>query len=279
MEKTATVYRCDGDNNEVKSFRSWGAKVLCGIGRLPETTESRSIRIEIRKKTTDEKVEKFSLYKLDKFEVIKQKCFRFAMDNIDTLTDPSPAIPENIGDRDADNWHPLLAIAEIAGEEWPQKAIQACLRLSGIEVEDEDPKVQLLEDIQSIFKMRIEEELPTGTLLTELNTFPERPWKEWKNGNPITDRGLAQLLRGFKIQSAQFRYNGKKVRGYKKNDFLDAWKRYLSGTEGTNLKNKALQDDLSGTKREGVPHDKDEKSFKNKGVPLVPVGASLLGKN
>lgn len=51
MKKTAKVLRCVGEKHEVKSFQCWSAKVLCGIGRLPETTESRSIRIEIKKKS------------------------------------------------------------------------------------------------------------------------------------------------------------------------------------------------------------------------------------
>ena len=36
---------------------------------------------------------------------------------------------------------------------------------------------------------------------------------------------------------------------------------------------------LSGTKSKSVPHKKNDSSNKNKGVPLVPAGASLLGRN
>ena len=152
------------------------------------------------------------------------------MDNIDLLKSVSPKFPEGIEDRDRDNWRPLLGISEIAGKDWPQRATQAYLGLSGVEIEDEEPKVQLLEDIKNIFNMKGEEELPTITLLNQLYSLPERPWMEWKHGKPITDMGLSNLLRGFKIRSDQFRYNGKKVRGYRKKDFLDAWERYLSGT-------------------------------------------------
>ena len=81
--------------------------------------------------------------------------------------------------------------------------------------------------------MKGEEELPTTTLLTQLYSLPERSWMEWKHGKPITDKGLSNLLRGFKIRSGQFRYNEKKVRGYRKKGFLDAWERYLPGTDGT----------------------------------------------
>ena len=90
-----------------------------GIGRLPETTESRSIRIEIKKKKSNETTRKFSVYELDEFEGTKQKCLRFAMDNIDLLKSVSPKFPEGIEDRDGDNWRPLLGISEIAGKDWP----------------------------------------------------------------------------------------------------------------------------------------------------------------
>ena len=279
IKKTSKVIRCVGDKHESKSFQSWSAKVLCGIGRLSETTESRSIRIEIKKKKSNETTRKFSVYELDEFEGTKQKCLRFAMDNIDLLKSVSLKFPEGIGDRDGDNWRPLLSISEIAGKDWPQRAAQAYLELSGVEIEDEEPKVQLLEDIKNIFNMKRKEELPTITLLTQLYSLPERPWMEWKHGKPITDRELSNLLRGFKIRSGQFRYNGKKVRGYRKKDFLDAWERYLSGTDGTDLKNKGLLNNLSGTKSKSVPHKKNDSFNKNKGVPLVPAGASLLVRN
>lgn len=99
---------------------------------------------------------------------------------------------------------------------------------------------------------------------------------EWKHGKPTTDMGLSNLLRGLKIRSDQFRYNEKKVRGYRKKDFLDAWERYLPGTD---LKNKDLLNNLSGTKSKSVPHKKNDSFKKNKGVPRVPAGASLLGRN
>ena len=58
-----------------------------------------------------------SVYELDEFKRIKQKCSRFAMDNIKLLESVSPKFPESIGDRD--NWHRLLGISEIAGKDWP----------------------------------------------------------------------------------------------------------------------------------------------------------------
>ena len=39
-------------------------------------------------------------------------------------------------DRAADNWRPLLAIADAAGKDWPQRARDACKAMSGAAAEE-----------------------------------------------------------------------------------------------------------------------------------------------
>src|SRR5262245_27913187 len=63
---------------------------------------------------------------------------------------PDPQMPETLNDRAADNWRPLLAIADLAGGEWPQLARQACLTLSG-ESPGEAKGVMLLADCGPAF--------------------------------------------------------------------------------------------------------------------------------
>jgi hypothetical protein len=54
------------------------------------------------------------------------------------------------------------------------------------------------------------------------------PWAEWKNGKPITQNGLARLLRKFGILSGTIRLDeGQTAKGYKREDFEDAFSRYL----------------------------------------------------
>ena len=49
-------------------------------------------------------------------------------------------------------------------------------------------------------------------------------------------------------------------------DFPDAWERYLSGTDGTDLKNKGLLNNLSGTKSKGVPQEKERSKREEKTI-------------
>ncbi|MBM3576043.1 MAG: hypothetical protein FJX39_10100, partial [Alphaproteobacteria bacterium] len=50
------IIRTVGDNHEPKAFNVFGAKVLCGIGRLPDTIMSRAIILPMRRKLSSEKV-------------------------------------------------------------------------------------------------------------------------------------------------------------------------------------------------------------------------------
>jgi putative DNA primase/helicase len=67
----------------------------------------------------------------DEFAVLRRKALRWAADNFAKLTDPDPQMPDALNDRAADNWRPLLAIADLAGGEWPVRARDAACLLSG----------------------------------------------------------------------------------------------------------------------------------------------------
>jgi hypothetical protein len=43
-----------------------------------------------------------------------------------------------LSDRGADNWRPLLVLAETAGGDWPHKARDAAQALSGADADDDD---------------------------------------------------------------------------------------------------------------------------------------------
>lgn len=46
-------------NNKPKTFKVFGAKIISGIGHLPDTIKDRSILLELRRKLPDEKKERF----------------------------------------------------------------------------------------------------------------------------------------------------------------------------------------------------------------------------
>jgi hypothetical protein len=67
---------------------------------------------------------------------------------------PSPALPEELNDRQQGGAEPLLAIADAAGGEWPAKARAALLELyTGSAAKDNSLGVRLLADIREREKL------------------------------------------------------------------------------------------------------------------------------
>jgi hypothetical protein len=131
-----------------------------------------------------------------------------------------------ITDRAAECWEPLLAVADLAGGGWPERARAAAVHfVTGAKDETASPGVELLEHIQDAFAGA--EAMWTEALLAHLHERSESPWKDIK-GKPLDDRGLARRLKGFGIRSRDIKLNGHVRKGYRAEQFHDAWKRYLA---------------------------------------------------
>jgi hypothetical protein len=214
-----------GANQTPRRFSTFGPKVIAGIGELPDTVADRSIRIELRRRTKAELVEKFR--QRDVESVAKPLCDElstWANHAIPSLAAARPQQPPELNDRAEDICEPLLAIAEQAGVEWQRRAQRAIVSLVGGERNDDDIAIELLHDIEQAFR-RDEVFLASRELVKRLTDLEDRPWADWRNGNPITQRAFADRLRPFGIVPSP---NGK-VRGYHLDQFADAWSRYPSG--------------------------------------------------
>ena len=224
--KTAFVTRCNSETNEPERFSTWCPKAIALIGELPSTLDDRAIVISLKRKTRDEKVKRLGLDFDDQCLDLRRKCLRWATDNMDRLKAANPQLPFLDNDRALDNWSPLIAIADLAGGEWPDKARNA---MSKIEAgrEDDSAKVMLLQDIWSVFSREGCERLWSQDLIKALVEMEDRPWREWKKSKPITSVGLAKLLKPFGITSIQIRQDDKNKRGYAFEQFRDALDRYV----------------------------------------------------
>ena len=231
--QNAFVIRTVGDDHKPRLFSTWCPKAFALIGRLPETLEDRSIVIPMRRRAPGEDVERFRLDRLD-LEGLRRKSVRWAVDHLEELRGADPEMPEGLGDRAADNWRPLLAIADLAGGEWPERAREAAKALSGSSQDNDDEgsvRSMLLKDLRDLFE-KCGDRLSSEQIIEVLTKMEERPWPEWYRGNPITQRGVAKLLEPFEIRPKQLWLGDndsekKKKRGYEKAEFEDAWKRYL----------------------------------------------------
>lgn len=229
----AYVLRTVGDEHEPRRFSTWAAKAVAMIGRLADTLADRSIVIPMRRRALGEHVERLRLDRPDAFEEMRRRATRWSADNHAELRDADPEMPGDLGDRAADNWRPLLAIADLAGGEWPERARAAALALSGATQGEERASVneQLLADVREVFSEHGAEQIFTAELLAFLCSLKERRWGDWRNGRPMTDRQLSDRLKLFGIRSRSLRDGAKTAKGYLRQHFEDAFARYLPAWE------------------------------------------------
>src|SRR5262249_21904188 len=147
--------------------------------------------------------------------------------------------------RAADNWRPLLAIADIAGGEWPERA-RAAVR--ALDTEDDTAPVTLLLDIQSVFSARGVDRISSADLVAALVAMEGRPWAEWPQGKPLTQNGLARLLKLFGIAPTTIRVAAATPKGYVLAHLADTFKRYITPKGGSKPQHRNKPDEL-GTSR------------------------------
>jgi putative DNA primase/helicase len=223
-----SVIRTVGDDFEPRSFSTYSACAIALIGRLPATLADRSVSVELRRRLSDEAIEAFRFDRIEHLDQLARKAARWATDNTDRIRDADPDMPAGVFNRMADNWRPLLAIADVVGCEWPSRARRA-LEMSGAPAAGDEQSVRalLLADIRTIFAERCAERLASAELVETLAAIEGRPWAEWKAGKAITANGLARLLAPFAIVPDTIRLGDRTPKGYHRHQFEDAFARYL----------------------------------------------------
>lgn len=230
------AYRMGGSNNRVlESFAVFCPKALAGIGSLPPTLASRCLRVEVKRRRASEPVADF--YPEDVIEeadALRAWLDSWSGQTVERLRDSRPVRVEGLRDRTNEVWRPLLAIAELAGGEWPARAREAARSLvDGADATEASLGLLLLSNLRAVFEERGEERIATADLLAALAGFEESPWAEWwldaTTGapRPGASRRLAQLLHPYGIRSRVVRVEERTPRGYRREDFLDTWERFL----------------------------------------------------
>jgi putative DNA primase/helicase len=219
----AYALRCTGDNHDVKAFRVWAPKVLCGIGELSDTLSSRCIIIRMVRKRTDEKVERLRADRLGWATALQSRCARWAADHIGHLREADADMPEALDDRAQDFWRPLIALADLVGGVWPARARDATVAMSAPRAAEKMSQgVRLLRDIRQVFDKSQVKAIAPEKLVKALSKIPESPWSGFGIGSGITARRVASLLADYEIQSQRNRDGRYSAR----RDFEDAWVRY-----------------------------------------------------
>jgi hypothetical protein len=230
------VIRTVGDDHEPRRFSTWCPKFVALIGKLPPTLQDRGVIIPMRRLAKADR-KRIKRLRLDRVRMIFgplcEAACRWALDHLAELQVADPAMPDELDDRAQDNWRPLIAIADAAGGDWPERARKAALLLSGAgaRAEEDGQGVLLLTDLRDLFTKLNADQLPTATILEGLLKLEDRPWTECNHGRPLTARGIADILRPFGVRPCGIRIGGDTPKGYRLKDLTDAFSSYVTDTD------------------------------------------------
>lgn len=225
--QNGSVTRLVGDDHEPRAFNTYSACAIAMIGKLPPTLADRSLAIELRRRRSDEKIEGFRFDRTAHLDELASRAARWAMDHFGLIKGADPAMPLGVHNRAADNWRPLIAIADAVGDGWPGRSRRAALAAGADRVTDDSAQLMLLADIRAIFSKQDVDRLPSADIVAALTAMEGHPWAEYRNGMPITPNGLAKLLSVYKISPGTIRIQDATPKGYRLSQFEDAFKRYL----------------------------------------------------
>jgi hypothetical protein len=232
--KGAVAGRCvvKGKRVETEEIPAYAAVALAGLGGLPDTLISRSVVVRMRRRAPGETVEPYRrrLHVQDG-HALRERIAAWCCCVVAAVADSWPDIPTGIVDRNADIWEPLLAVADAAGGDWPERARVAAVALvADSQTDTPSLNVRLLRDIRDVFGD--DDALSTKVLLERLCALDEAPWNELgrkgQGPQPLNARGLAQRLRPYGVTSKVVRIGESTPHGYAREDFADAWARYLA---------------------------------------------------
>jgi Protein of unknown function (DUF3631) len=240
--RRVAIGSCSYHDISMSPYTAKIVKVFAGIGKYQsDTTASRTIPIRLRRKEQADKVEKFRRKRVTPTtNALRDSLTTWAPFAREALADVAPECPEQLTDRQEDIWEPLLAIADLAGGDWPKRAREAAVNLydDARKQETVSKGVLALWHIYEAFEAEGVDKLATWKLLNLMASREDgSPWardwdKDLRFGETLRPaNALALLLKEFDIHPDNMRAEDpqgamKTLKGYRRESFTDAWRRY-----------------------------------------------------
>lgn len=222
-KRNGTVPRCVG-SDEVKQFHVFGPVAMAGLGRLPETIATRSIEVVMKRipMTGDAKIVPLRMrFAEAALAAIRGQLEVWGKLALPVLSECLPELP--VKARAADVWEPVVAVADLAGAEWPDRARKACVKLAGIATAEKTANgVQLLLDLRTVLGAS------SGAMFThEVVESLCAMDSVWDRDN-MDARKLSRMLSEYGIGPKMIRRGALTQRGYQRASFEPAWEYYAS---------------------------------------------------
>jgi hypothetical protein len=221
--------RWNANRNSSEECATFAMAIIGGIGDMPDTIEDRGIVLAMRRRAPGEQVRQWrSRRAVPALRELRGRLHEWVGSVLPELESAEPELPAE--DRAADVWEPLVAIADAAGGDWPDRARLACRMLTA---GDDDPgsagaEERILVDLAEVWSGH-EDALFTSVILERLAKVEEAPWATWHRGDPLSPRSLAGLLRPYGVRSVNVRSAAGQAKGYRWADLVEPWRRYVDG--------------------------------------------------
>jgi len=278
-KRGATVDRCEGDGKKMKvrEFPVFAPVALAGLaGKVPKTIIDRGVVFHMRHRAADEHISEFRERDANVLaEPLRKQLEAWAESNFAALAAARPVMPDGVCDRPAEIWEALIAVADIAGGDWPQRAREACEHFV-VDVDENQPSlgIRLLGDLRKLFNDR--KTMFSVDIITALTDDEESEWGDlW--GKPLDQRRLANELRKYGVQPRMVRSSFAQARGYRvdgEDGLAQAWRHYLDSapmrtnrTERTN----AGQSDIAAVPDPYHPYHDDARYGSDRTVRTTSV--------
>lgn len=195
---------------------------LAGIGDLPDTIEDRAVTVAMQRRAPGETVQPYRERRdAEPLRQLGAQLGAWVDASRDRLRRAEPELP--VEDRAADNWEPLIAVADLAGGHWPTAARAAAVALTADAEESDADAMRLLGDLRDVFADA--DAMHGSTVLEALHKIDEAPWGDYF-GKPLTARSLAGLLRPYGVRPRDVKLDGTTRKGYYRADLWPVWERY-----------------------------------------------------
>jgi Protein of unknown function (DUF3631) len=246
-ERTGSYTHVIGD--EPRKYSTFAPMAIAAIGTLPLPTMHRSVVIHMERSTRQ--LRRFDGNDRDDIDIAYTMARVWARD---VKLNHNPKLPDELRNRPADNWRPLISIADSFGRTWGTMARKAAIEFARAHA-DEDAGVTLLNDIYTIFRAHRVDRLASVVLVAELIALDDSPWADWRGlrddqqPRRLSPGELARLLAPFDIKPKSIWPPGERTRrtksakGYLRSQFEPAWRAYCGegGTPSQPSKNGRLR--------------------------------------
>jgi len=227
-----------GVGKQRREYRVFAPIAIAAIGTLPLPLMSRSIVIRMKRHDGSRELRRFDRDDTGDLDRVYVQIRDWARE---VKLNSNPKMPPELRGRDADNWRPLIAIADSFGPESGRIARAAAV-IFAQDRREEDVVVVLLRDIRGIFDAHGVDRISSKALLAALHELEDAGWSEFcgikndRSPHRLRAIELRAMLRSLDISTRSVwpqrgQPGDRSAKGYYRSDFEAAWRAYCEEGE------------------------------------------------